>query len=60
MARFERVEIDAQDRDQYGRVEALVYIKDDGECLNEELVRAVTGRSASGIVTLGTASTGSD
>ena len=40
MARFERVEIEPQDRDQYGRVVALVYIDVDGECLNEELVTA--------------------
>jgi endonuclease YncB( thermonuclease family) len=34
------VEIDQKDRDQYGRVVGLVYIEGDGECLNEELVRA--------------------
>ena len=40
MARFEKVEVEPQDRDQYGRVVALVYIDGDGECLNEELIRA--------------------
>ncbi len=29
------------DVDRYGRTVALVYIDSDGECLNEELVRAV-------------------
>lgn len=40
MARFERVEVEPEDRDQEGRVAALVYIDGDGECLNEELVKA--------------------
>ena len=40
MARFERVGIEPKDRDQYGRVVALVYVDGDGECLNEELIRA--------------------
>jgi len=40
MARFERVEIEPEDRDQEGRVAALVYLEGDGECLNEELVKA--------------------
>ncbi|MFW5975184.1 MAG: thermonuclease family protein [Desulfosalsimonas sp.] len=30
----------SRDRDRYGRTVALVYIEGDGECLNEELVRA--------------------
>ena len=34
------MEIDQKDRDQYGRVVGLIYIEGDGECLNEELVRA--------------------
>jgi endonuclease YncB( thermonuclease family) len=40
MARFERVEVEPEDRDQHGRVAALVYLEGDGECLNNELVRA--------------------
>jgi len=40
MARFERVEVEPEGRDQEGRVAALVYIGGDGECLNEELVKA--------------------
>ncbi|MEF8942525.1 MAG: thermonuclease family protein [Desulfohalobiaceae bacterium] len=40
MARFERVEVEPEHRDQHGRVEALVYLDGDGECLNEELVKA--------------------
>jgi len=40
MARFERVEVEPKDLDQHGRVAALVYLDGDGECLNEELVRA--------------------
>jgi endonuclease YncB( thermonuclease family) len=40
MARFERVEVEPQHRGQHGRVEALVYLDGDGECLNEELIRA--------------------
>ncbi len=35
-----RVEIVPKDEDRYGRTVALVYIEGDGECLNEELVRA--------------------
>jgi len=40
MARFERVEVEPQHRGQQGRVEVLVYLDGDGECLNEELVKA--------------------
>ena len=40
MARFERVEVVPEHRVQQGRVEALVYLDGDGECLNEELVKA--------------------
>ena len=40
MARFERVEVEPEDRDQHGRISALVYLDGDGECLNEELVKA--------------------
>ena len=36
----EKVEVEQKDRDQYGRVVGLAYIEGDGECLNEELVRA--------------------
>ena len=37
---MELVEVDVLDTDRYGREVALVYIEGDGECLNEELVRA--------------------
>ena len=34
------VEVEVMDMDQYGRTVGLVYIEGDGECLNEELVKA--------------------
>ena len=40
MAGNEKVEVEAKNRDRYGRVGAQVYIEGDGECLNEELVRS--------------------
>lgn len=40
MAGTKRVEVEGMDVDRYGRTVALVYIEGDGECLNEELVRA--------------------
>ncbi len=58
MARFERVEVEPEHRDQHGRAEALVYLDGDGECLNEELVRRVTPGSMSAIATSGIALNG--
>jgi len=40
MAGNKRVEVEGMDIDKGGRTVALVYIEGDGECLNEELVRA--------------------
>ncbi len=40
MAGNKRVEVDVMDIDRYGRSVALVYIEGDGECLNEELIKA--------------------
>lgn len=37
---MKRVEVEGLDIDKNGRTVALVYIEGDGECLNEELVRA--------------------
>lgn len=40
LAGGEKVDFEQKESDQYGRVVGLVYIEGDGECLNEELVRA--------------------
>lgn len=58
MARFERVEVESKDRDQYGRVVGLVYLDGDGECLTQELVGLGTPGSMSYTALFATAITG--
>ena len=40
MAGMKKVVVDPMDKDRYGRIVGLVYIDGDGECLNEEILRA--------------------
>lgn len=40
MAALKNVEVKIKDIDRYERTVALVYIEGDGECLNEELIKA--------------------